>query len=149
MNESQDPSPPLLSVTHEAEPTRDDVRLVQQGLEAYNLWYAPADNYQPLVVFLHTADKSIVGGLLGATYWQWLHVGILWIQATCRGKGYGERLPATGEQAVARRSCRAVHLDTLSFQARAFYEKLGYSVFGQLADHPAGHSRYYLKNDLR
>ena len=148
MNESQDPSPPLLSVTLEAEPTRDDVRLVQQGLEAYNLLYAPADNYQPLAVFLRTGDKSIVGGLLGATYWQWLHVGFLWIQATYRGKGYGERLLATAEQEAVRRGCTAVHLDTLSFQALPFYEKLGYSVFGQLANHPAGHSRYYLKKDL-
>jgi hypothetical protein len=36
-------------------------------------------------------------------------------------------------------------LDTFSFQARPFYEKLGYEVFGQLEDYPRGHSRYFLQ----
>ena len=41
-------------------------------------------------------------------------------------------------------------LDTLSFQARPFYEKLGYRVYGQLEDFPAGsgHTRYYLTKTL-
>jgi hypothetical protein len=39
-------------------------------------------------------------------------------------------------------------LDTFSFQARGFYEKLGYCVFGTLDDYPPGHSRFYLTKRL-
>jgi hypothetical protein len=53
------------------------------------------------------------------------------------------------EAEAVQRGCRAVALDTFSFQARGFYERLGYSVFGVLNDCPPGHSRFYLTKRLR
>jgi hypothetical protein len=47
------------------------------------------------------------------------------------------------------RGCQYVWLDTYSFQARPFYEKLGYRVFGQLPDHPPGHTRFFMFKTLR
>jgi hypothetical protein len=35
-------------------------------------------------------------------------------------------------------------LDTFSFQARGFYEKLGYRAVGVLDNHPAGHQHYFM-----
>jgi ribosomal protein S18 acetylase RimI-like enzyme len=46
------------------------------------------------------------------------------------------------------RGCRGIHLDTHDFQAPAFYEALGYVVFGVLEDYPKGHRRYFLRKDL-
>ena len=40
------------------------------------------------------------------------------------------------------------HLDTFDFQARDFYLKNGYDVFGLLDDCPEGHTRYYLSKHL-
>lgn len=39
-------------------------------------------------------------------------------------------------------------LTTHSFQARPFYERFGYEVFGELSDHPAGHILYFMKKTL-
>jgi hypothetical protein len=39
-------------------------------------------------------------------------------------------------------------LDTFDFQARGFYERNGYELFGTLDDCPPGHKRYYLKKAL-
>jgi hypothetical protein len=39
-------------------------------------------------------------------------------------------------------------LDTFDFQVKAFYEKLGYELFGILDDCPPGHRRYFLKKAL-
>ena len=39
-------------------------------------------------------------------------------------------------------------LDKFSFQARGFYEKLGYAVFGALEDYPIGHSRMFLRKTI-
>jgi len=44
--------------------------------------------------------------------------------------------------------CRISHLDTFDFQAKGFYEKLGYTVFGVLEDCPEGHNRYYMSKKL-
>ncbi|MGC6728099.1 hypothetical protein ACP0GO_26835, partial [Escherichia coli] len=39
-------------------------------------------------------------------------------------------------------------LDTYSFQARGFYEKLGYTVFGTIDDFPPGHQRFFGRKRL-
>jgi hypothetical protein len=45
--------------------------------------------------------------------------------------------------------CHHAWLDTFSFQARPFYEKQGYRVFGVLPDYPTGQTRYFLTRELR
>jgi hypothetical protein len=40
------------------------------------------------------------------------------------------------------------HLDTFDFQAKDFYLKHGYEVFGVLDDCPKDHKRYYMKKVL-
>ena len=40
------------------------------------------------------------------------------------------------------------HTDTFDFQAKDFYLKQGYTIFGELADCPPGHTRFYLKKAL-
>jgi hypothetical protein len=36
-------------------------------------------------------------------------------------------------------------LETYSFQARPFYERLGYEVFSTLGGYPRGHIKFFLK----
>ena len=137
-----------LSIALEDTPSPEDVRVVQQGLQTYNLLFAPNDGYKPLTIFLRFTDRTLLGGLLGETYWGWLHVSILWLDETVRRQGYGERLLALAEQEAVRRGCHAAHLDTMSFQALPFYEKNDCTVFGVLNDLPTGHSRYFLNKTL-
>ena len=46
------------------------------------------------------------------------------------------------------RGCRYAHLDTFSYQARPFYDRLGYRLFGELENYPPGHSRFFLRKQL-
>jgi ribosomal protein S18 acetylase RimI-like enzyme len=52
------------------------------------------------------------------------------------------------EREAIARSCRGAWLDTYSFQARGFYERLGYTVFGILNDYPPGQYRVFLHKEL-
>lgn len=124
------------------------VRAVNEGLDRFNLRFAPAEQYRPLNVFLRDDDGKILGGLLGETYWTWLHVGVLWVDDAVRKGGHGSRLMAEAEAEARRRGCRHAYLDTLSFQALPFYQRLGYTVFGTLDDLPEGHQRYFLQKAL-
>ena len=54
---------------------------------------------------------------------------------------------AAAEAEGRRRGCAIVWLDTFEFQARPFYEKLGFTVFGTL-DYPAGFKRFFLQKSL-
>ena len=47
------------------------------------------------------------------------------------------------------RGCTGATLTTFEHQARPFYEKLGYVVFGTLEGYPAGTRQYHLSNRLR
>ena len=66
-----------------------------------------------------------------------------------RGQGWARRLIEATETAAVQRGCQYIWLDTYSFQARPFYEKLDYRVFGQLDDHPPGHTRFFMFKTLR
>ena len=102
----------------------------------------------PLDVLIRDARGELVGGLVGSTYWGWLEVERLWIRENLRGRGYGSRLLVMAEAEARRRGCTRVHLTTFSFQARSFYERLGYRVVGQLDDYPPGGSYLWLRKDL-
>jgi GNAT superfamily N-acetyltransferase len=137
-----------LTVSVELSASEEDVMVVQQGLRSFNNLHIHDDGYQPLTVFLRKPDGAIAGGLLGELYWGWLHISILWIDESYRGQGYGDRVLQTAEAEAVKAGCRAIHLDTMSFQARPFYEKHGYQVFGQLDDLPVGHQRIFLWKKL-
>jgi len=52
---------------------------------------------------------------------------------------------AQAEREALARGCRGAWLDTYSFQAREFYERQGYSVFGILDDYPPGQKRIFMQ----
>ena len=89
---------------------------------------------------------AVIGGLVGATCWNWLSVKYLWVCPSQRGKGLGKTLMDMAEEhARTTRGCIGSHVDTHSFQAKDFYLRLGYVVVGEIEDYPIGHSRIYLK----
>jgi len=52
------------------------------------------------------------------------------------------------EREAVARGCRGAWLDTFDFQARGFYERLGYACFGEIPEYPIGHTRFFMKKDL-
>jgi hypothetical protein len=52
---------------------------------------------------------------------------------------------AEGE--ALKRGCHSVWLDTFSFQAPGFYQKLGYEIFATL-DCPPEHKHYFMRKRL-
>jgi GNAT superfamily N-acetyltransferase len=103
---------------------------------------------QPLDVVLEDWQGRMLGGLAASTYWGWLELEILWLEAAVRGQGYGARLLAEAEAEAISRGCSRAQVRTFDFQARGFYEKQGYRVVGALDDYPPGHSFYWLRKEL-
>jgi GNAT superfamily N-acetyltransferase len=121
--------------------------IVLEGLRAYNRTYTDAAISVPLAVAARAGD-TIIGGLVGETHWQWLHVELLWVAESYRGRGLGRRLLRAAEDEARLRGVRHAYLDTLDFQARPFYEREGWVVFGVLEDYPPGYKRFYMRKDL-
>jgi GNAT superfamily N-acetyltransferase len=96
-----------------------------------------------LVIPLRAENGTIAGGFWGATMFEWLHVGLMFVPEPLRGQGIGSALMAAAEDEARKRGCRGAYVDTFSFQAGPFYEKLGFMQFGTLRDYPPGHSQIY------
>lgn len=129
-------------------PSKNEIDFVRNALMRFNCERVGADGHTPLCLAEHDADGTVIGGLLGGTYWGWMYVDILWVHEDHRRKGIGSRLLAEAEREAARRGCHHVHLDTMSWQAPEFYKKHGYEIVGILPDCPKGHEKYLLQKNL-
>lgn len=131
-----------------SEPTLEEVRALEQGLAVHAREFVTRPGFQQLAVLARDANGRLVGGLVARVNWSWLHVSLLWVAEELRGGGLGGLLLAAAEDEGRSRGCRHAHLDTLSYQARPFYERHGWRVFATLDDYPEGHQRYFLRKDL-
>jgi ribosomal protein S18 acetylase RimI-like enzyme len=103
----------------------------------------------PLVVTAtDSGTDEILGALVGEIRFAYLHIGVLYIAGSLRRAGIGRRLMKEAEKEAARRGCVGAWVDSYSFQAPGFYQRLGYTVFGEIADYPPGHRRVFLMKTL-
>jgi ribosomal protein S18 acetylase RimI-like enzyme len=130
------------------EPADDARRTIRDGIIEFNLQHVEKTTVERITLTARTESGEIVGGLTGDTMWGWLHVDLLWVVAVHRRQGIGRALLRRAEREAQERGCRHVYLDTFDFQAKPFYERHGYTVFGIQDDFPPGHRRYYLRKML-
>ncbi|HEX5280945.1 MAG TPA: GNAT family N-acetyltransferase [Micropepsaceae bacterium] len=103
----------------------------------------------PFAVFLRDPNNHTgIGGLWAYSAYDWLFVELLFVPEAMRRHGIGSKLMRHAEDVALKRSCAGIWLDIYSFQARGFYEKLGYEIFGALDDFPKGHTRYFFRKLL-
>ena len=137
-----------MDVILKLDPDDADEAVVLDGLRAYNKEAGGPSGYQPMAVLLKDDAGDSVGGLTGWAVYDWLFIKLLHVPETLRGQGLGTRLMQQAETFARERGLAGIWLDTFDFQARGFYEKLGYSVFGVVEDHPIGGRRYFLQKRL-
>ena len=124
-------------------------KAVEDGLIAFNHAVARPNDWRPLTLSVRrTGETEIAGGLVGNTFFGWLFVHLLFLPEDLRRQGLGAELLRRAEDEARARGCVGAHLDTFSFQARGFYEKQGYAVFGAIPDFPPGHARFFLSKRL-
>lgn len=89
-----------------------------------------------------------IGGVTAKLGREWVFIELLALDEMARGKGAGASLIAQLEAIAKERGKIGVWLDTYSFQAPGFYEKLGYQRVGLIPDYPQGHARYFYAKRL-
>ena len=117
-------------------------------LRAHNQSKAGPSGYQPLVVVVSDDAGQPRGGASGYTAYGWMFIQLMVIPEDARGQGLGRKVMTLAEATAVRRGCHDAWLDTHEFQARGFYEKLGYELFGQLPDYPPPFSRFFFRKRL-
>ncbi len=112
--------------------------------EWHALYASDAGVARPVEAYARDLGGTLLGGVYGVVRWHWFEIDVFWVREDRRGCGLGAQLLAAVERASLAEGARAAMLDTMDFQARGFYEKQGYSLFGELPDYSPSHTRYFL-----
>lgn len=117
----------------------------KQKIIEFNAQHWDASTRLPLGLKRLNASGELIAALAGRTFGNWFYLETLWLAESERGQGTGSAILAAAEAIAKERGCRFVMLDTLDFQARPFYERLGYEVQLTQQDYPfAGGAKYFM-----
>lgn len=122
--------------------------MIAAPLHEFNLRAIGTYHFKPLCIAIKDEHQNIVGGLWGHTACGWLYTELLVVPEASRGAGLGTQLMNIAEAEAIQRGCHSAWLDTHEFQAKGFYEKLGYTEFGRLENFPTGYARHYFQKQL-
>jgi GNAT superfamily N-acetyltransferase len=124
-------------------------RLIVDGVDMYNISVTAMPEYASVNFVLHGERGDVLGGVLGLLWGRWLQVTHVWVSAMARGKGYGKRLLLDAEGYARARGAVGATLETYRFQARPFYERLGYELCGTIEGYPPGYAKFFLRKSLQ
>lgn len=131
---------------------KTEENFIFEKLVEYNLSQVPLTqdvDYIWINKVVEDENKEIIAGISGKIYcWNCVYIDKFWIKEECRKNGLGSKLLNEVEKLAKEKECHLIHLDTFDFQAKDFYLKHGYKVFGVLEDCPPNHKRYYMKKNI-
>ena len=130
-------------------PTDADRAAILAPLAAFNRQHTDPGVTGPLAILLKDDAGATIGGLWGVTVFRWLKIDLLFVPEAMRGMAIGTAIIAKAEGLAAARGCIGASVDTYSFQARGFYERLGYSLVGTIEDCPPGGAHHFMQKRLR
>ena len=139
---------PNIQIVLEHNATAEDVSLIESAVDNFNMAVTGDYNWKPVHIFLRDEAGQLYGGLTAHLWGKWMHIQYLWVDESLRKQGYGEKLIEMAEAEARAHGCQNAHVETFSFQARPFYERLGYQVIAELPDYPPGHRQYMLRKSL-
>ena len=132
--------------------TDEEVKLIDDKIDAFNKSIMSPDMEENIIRknYVIKDANQVIAGINTIIYYQALYVDVLFVTSEHRGQDLGSELLNKVENEAKVIGATLAHLDTFDFQAKDFYIKHGYEVFGILEDSPkAGHKRYYLKKELQ
>ena len=141
----------MTEIVYEPELRPESRQGVVDGLVAFNRAQTTdfAGQFATIGLLLkHPETGAVDGGLTARIGFGWMFVELLFVPERLRGQGIGRRLMEQAEAVAREKGCIGIHLDTFTFQAPGFYQKLGYAVLGEIANYPPGSSRFFLHKHL-
>ncbi|MGH4123443.1 MAG: GNAT family N-acetyltransferase [Clostridium sp.] len=132
--------------------TRDEAEVVENAMDEYNLSKVPftqEPSFISINKIIKGPNEDILAGINSVLYcWNCMYIDVLWVREEFRGVGYGSVLLNEVEKIAKEKGCKLIHLVTFDFQAKDFYLKHGYEIFGVLDDCPLNHKQYSMKKNI-
>jgi GNAT superfamily N-acetyltransferase len=117
-------------------PDRESLKILSQGIQSFNQEHLPDEIvFEPdtnFVALSRDEQGQLNGGIRAKAFWNYCFIGLLWLDESTRGQGIGRELMDATHAYAKELGFEYMRTETLSFQAKPFYEKMGYTVFGEL-----------------
>jgi ribosomal protein S18 acetylase RimI-like enzyme len=130
------------------EPSESDRAVVLNVLRQFTRESVEVLDNEDFAILLKDENDEVVGGLIASSRWGGFHIEMLALPATLRGHGFGSELLKIAEKEARERDCHHMLLDTQAFQARSFYERHGFVVFGQIDGPGPYYPRFFMRKSL-
>ncbi|MCE0723789.1 MULTISPECIES: GNAT family N-acetyltransferase [Legionella] len=123
-------------------------KIIYGNLKKFNESIIGGYEAKPFIIYAKNDTSEILGGIKGDVFGTLCRVFTVWIHEKQRRKGLGRELFMTLDDFAKGNNCKMIQLDTAEFQAKGFYEKLGYQVIATLPDNFMGYTSYILRKYL-
>lgn len=131
--------------THD--PSQEDIEFLYNGIYEEAKKKRGMSPNVPFGFFLKDENGDTVGGLNGFCYYGCLYMDQLYIVEKYRGQGWGKKLVLAAEELGRAQECRMFTVTTMDWEARGFYEKLGYKVVSVIEGYENDAVMYVLRKD--
>ncbi|KAB0476691.1 GNAT family N-acetyltransferase [Vibrio chagasii] len=131
----------------DTDPSDSDINEVRAGLIKHNTPFL--EGIPKSQVGYYAMEEGVkVGGVIADLWGNWLLIKFLWVDDSMRDKQVGSQLLQHLEEYAQSQGCTSSLVDTLSFQAKPFYEKHGYQCQMVLENYPLDSSLAFLTKSL-
>ena len=130
----------------ETDENGDVMKALMAGMKAFNNAAVQSLNSHKIVATVRDDAAHVVGGVIGGLAGDSMYLEVVWTASSVRGTGIGRKLMRMAETEAKRLGARECWLYTMSFQAKPFYEKLGYQQFAELKWLDG--ARHFMRKDL-
>ncbi|OGM59575.1 hypothetical protein A3A75_05885 [Candidatus Woesebacteria bacterium RIFCSPLOWO2_01_FULL_39_10] len=135
-------------VASEGEPREEDFKVLSEGLLAHHAKNGHPRKSEKYSIFLKSTNGKVLGGVIVTFLWNGMEVNSLWVDDSISRQGWGRKLMTAVEEEAVKRGCTIAYINTFSYQAPGFYEKLGYKLYGKLEDFPEGSAKNHFSKRL-
>jgi ribosomal protein S18 acetylase RimI-like enzyme len=93
-------------------------------------------------------EQEFIGAIVVQVFWGQLHIKNLFIEKHYRGQGIARKLLNYAFEFGKQRGCHFAFVETMSFQAPEFYQKMGFEIEFSRSGYTVNSSFHYLKKNL-
>jgi GNAT superfamily N-acetyltransferase len=128
--------------------SEDLKKKIDEGFSRHAIQMTGHDEKFDAVAFVAMEGEFFAGAMVGQRFWKALHVKYVYIDEKYRGKGLGTRLMQRILAYGLEQKCPFAFVETMSFQALEFYQKMGFELDFTRPGYAHGTSFHYLSKKL-
>ncbi len=121
---------------------------IYDGFRRHSIEMTGHDEKNDVVAFIAMDNEIFAGAVAVEIFWGALHIKYTYVSDQYRDQGLGTRLMDNAFLYGQKNHCPFAFVETMSFQALEFYEKIGFQLEFTRSGYSHDTSFHYLRKDL-